>query len=247
MSRAARFWLALALLFSGVMILWQIWKVRNPRVPAKSEVLTATAEARDVGKDQDWIRDFSLTERSGRSFDSGREMPGHVWVTSVFFASCNSSCRQQNSIVQGLQRRFGEQDVRFLSITCDPQHDTPSQLRTYARQFDADPENWLFLTGDMHYIRRIAGERFEIAAQNDPELGPGHSDQFTVTDKWGNNRGRFLWRDPGQMNVLEELVRQLVDESEDPSKSSAGDGPATDGAPPAETPPEPSPYAPDGG
>lgn len=240
MSRAARFWLALALLFSGVMLIWQIWKVRNPRSPVKSEVLTATSEALDVGKDQDWIRDFELTERSGRSFDSGREMPGHVWVTSVFFASCNSSCRQQNAIVQGLQRRFGERHVRFLSITCDPQHDTPSQLRAYARQFDADPQGWLFLTGDMHYIRRIAAERFEIAAQNDVKLGPGHSDQFTVTDKWGNNRGRFLWREPGQVTALEDLVQQLLDESEDPSRSSSVVEPAPGDSQDDEVPPEPS-------
>ena len=226
MSRTASFWLALALLFSGVMIIWQVWKTRHPRALAKSELLTAASEPRAAGAQEEWIRDFELTERSGRTFDSGQEMPGHVWVTSVFFSSCNKSCRQQNAIVQELHNRFRKQSVRFLSITCDPQTDTPAQLRSYARQFNADPQRWLFLSGEMQYIRRIAAERFEIAADYDEKLGPGHSDQFTVTDKWGNNRGRFIWRDPGAVDALEKLVGELLEELEpvvaDPTVAESG-------------------------
>ena len=246
MSRTASFWLAFALLFSGVMMIWQIWKRQQPRTLATAEVLQSTSEPRSAGEQQAWIRDFELTERSGRTFDSGKEMPGQVWVTSVFFSSCNKSCRQQNSIVQELQNRFRQQRVRFLSITCDPETDTPDQLRSYARQFDADPQQWLFLSGDMQYIRRVAAERFEIAAENDEKLGPGHSDQFTVTDKWGNNRGRFIWHDSGAVDALEQLVVELLEEEEDPAKEPAATD-ATVGGPGAEEdPPEPTAAAPAG-
>ena len=85
MSRTASFWLAFALLFSGVMMIWQIWKRQQPRGLATAEVLQSTSEPRSAGEQQAWIHDFELTERSGRTFDSGKEMPGQVWVTSVFF------------------------------------------------------------------------------------------------------------------------------------------------------------------
>lgn len=246
MSRTASFWLAFALLFSGVMMIWQIWKRQQPRSLATSEVLRSASEPRPAGEQQEWIRDFELTERSGRTFDSGKEMPGQVWVTSVFFSSCNKSCRQQNAIVQELQNRFREQRVRFLSITCDPETDTPDQLRSYARQFDADPQRWLFLSGDMQYIRRIAAERFEIAADNDEKLGPGHSDQFTVTDKWGNNRGRFIWRDSGAVDALEQLVGELLNEVEDPAKKTPVTDATTGELEAEEGPPEPASVTPAG-
>ncbi|MEE3370464.1 MAG: SCO family protein [Planctomycetota bacterium] len=246
MSRTASFWLALALLFSGVMMIWQIWKRQQSRPLATSEVLRSASEPRPAGEQQAWIHDFELTERSGRVFDSGKEMPGQVWVTSVFFSSCNKSCRQQNAIVQELQNRFREQQVRFLSITCDPETDTPDQLRSYARQFDADPQRWLFLSGDLQYIRRIAAERFEIAADNDEKLGPGHSDQFTVTDKWGNNRGRFIWHDSGAVDALEQLVGELLAEVEDPAKKTAVTDATVGGLEVEEGPPEPALVTPAG-
>ena len=98
----------------------------------------------------------------------------------------------------------------------------------------------------MQYIRRVAAERFEIAAENDEKLGPGHSDQFTVTDKWGNNRGRFIWHDSGAVDALEQLVGELLDEEEDPAKKPAATD-ANGGRPGAEEgPPEPAAAVPAG-
>jgi hypothetical protein len=104
----------------------------------------------------------------------------------------------------------------------------------------------LFLSGDMQYIRRIAAERFEIAADNDEKLGPGHSDQFTVTDKWGNNRGRFIWRDTGAVDALEQLVGELLKEVEDPAKKTPVTDATTGELEAEEGPPEPASVTPAG-
>lgn len=214
MSRAGVFWVALFVLFSGGMLIWGGWKNSRQSPTGHGEVLTV-AKDHDYGKGEKWIHDFTLTERSGRVFDS-KELEGHVWVTSVFFATCPSLCRQQNQLVRELQQQFGDKGVRFLSITCDPANDTPERLREYARSFDADANRWLFVTApDLTYLRRVAGERFGIAVTG----AQGHANQFTVIDKWGNNRGFFGWTDPVKMVELRRMLEELLVESEPPQPS----------------------------
>ncbi|MEZ6075613.1 MAG: SCO family protein [Pirellulaceae bacterium] len=63
-------------------------------------------------------------------------------------------CLNQNAKVQELQEKYRGQPLRLLSISCDPEVDRPKVLAEYAKRFDADPKQWLFLTGEMDYIAR---------------------------------------------------------------------------------------------
>lgn len=244
MSRAGLFWMALFVLFSGSMLVWIAWKKSHGQPDGHGELLASTQDTR-YGVGEKWIHDFVLTERSGRTFDS-KELDGRVWVTSVFFATCPSVCRQQNQIVRELQQQFATKGVRFLSITCDPANDTPERLREYARSFDADPDSWLFVTSrDLTYLRRVAGERFGIGVTG----AQAHANQFTVVDKWGNNRGFFPWTDPVKRLDLKRMLDELVRETEPPqppqarpASDVAGDDSdeADEDAPAEEAPPRPT-------
>ena len=125
-----------------------------------------------------------------------------------------------------------------MSITCDPDTDTPDRLREYARLFRADPHEWLFLTGDKSYIQRVATERFQIAALHNKRLGPTHSDQFTVVDKWGTNRGTFGWNAVGKLDEIRSLIRELVTETK-PGKPKPQARTPIAGLDDEEVPPEP--------
>jgi protein SCO1 len=159
----------------------------------------------------DWMTGFTLTERSGKEIQ-WQDFAGNVRVVSFFFSSCPATCLQQNQKIGEIQRSFQGKDVAFLSITCDPDIDTPERLREYANKLDADPTQWLFLTGRLVYIRRVAGELFNVALDKQT-----HSERLIVCDKWGNIRGTFLWNKLDEVTQLKLLVEKLLAETEPPS------------------------------
>lgn len=171
----------------------------------------AVVVGKDDWKNVKWIKEFTLTERSGRPFDS-HELDGQVWVVSFFFASCPATCKDQNAHIERLHRKFGPQGVKFVSITCDPASDTPERLREYAHLFNADPNNWLFLTGDLEHIQRIGAETFGVYVAKGV-----HLDRLTVVDKWGKVRGHFDWTDPGQLLQLQQTLDDLLTETTPPA------------------------------
>ena len=87
---------------------------------------------------------FSLVGVDGKAFSS-EQLQGQVYIASFFFTSCRSICP---AIMQGmgrLQKGFEEreiQGIRLVSITVDPEHDTPEVLREYAKSVGALPARW---------------------------------------------------------------------------------------------------------
>jgi protein SCO1/2 len=153
-----------------------------------------------------WIREFHLTQSDERPFFS-RDLTGQVWVASFFFTTCTGICVPQNQYLAGLRSRL-DADVPLVSITTDPQHDTPERLRDYADGLHAPRENWKFLTGDASLIRRIGSEFFR--AQVD---GDHHPSRLYVVDKWGRVRGSFDWQQPAAEISLLQLVGELKAET----------------------------------
>ena len=161
------------------------------------------------------MTDFTLTERSGEAFDS-RSLRGKVWVASFFYSSCPHKCLQLNQRVQQLEQEFGRQGVTFLSITCDPKNDTPQRLAKYADGFGADEERWLFLTGDMDYIRRVGNDMFSAVVAE-----VTHSERVYVVDKQGAVRSYYDALDSFGFRSTRLLIKQLIDEPYEPP--AAGD------------------------
>lgn len=159
----------------------------------------------------DWLTGFTLTERSGREL-KWDELNGQVRVTNFFFTSCPATCLQQSHKVGEIQKAFAGKDVAFLSITCDPETDDPERLREYATKLGADPEQWLFLTGRLIYIRRVATELFRVALDKQT-----HVERLIVSDKWGNMRGQFHWNKLDEVTQLKLLVEKLLAETEPPA------------------------------
>ena len=108
------------------------------------------------------IPDFALIERNGQSITKA-DLLGKVWIASVIFTRCVEECPLVSSHMARLQDVFAaEPDVRLVSITVDPAHDTPEVLTRYAQSFAAQPQRWLFLTGDKTAIYRLVREGFRL-------------------------------------------------------------------------------------
>lgn len=92
------------------------------------------------------IADFEFTERSGKIIHK-EDLVGHPWVVSFIFTHCAGPCFRVTSAMRRLQDEFfKDTDLRLVTITVDPERDSPAQLAKYANDFQASPERWLFLT-----------------------------------------------------------------------------------------------------
>ena len=155
----------------------------------------------------EWVREFYLTERSGKKFFS-RDMVGEVWIANFFFSTCPGICKYQNEYLRDLQKRIGEKCPRIVSITTQPKTDTPELLREYAKSFGADETDWLFCAGSAELIPRIGSEFFEAVAKDGH-----HSSQLFVVDRWGEVRGDFNWENPKQEIEMLKLIERLKRET----------------------------------
>lgn len=151
-----------------------------------------------------WMTDFVLTERQGNSISSD-DLIGQPYVVSFFYSTCPSICVQQNQMVQELQTEFQGDGVRFVSISVDPETDTPEAMREYAARFGADPEKWLFMTGDLTYIRRVGAEVFRLAVDQ-----KFHTEKFVLVDATGAIIGYYSWPEPKQFQKLKVDIRNMI-------------------------------------
>ena len=154
--------------------------------------------------DEEWLSRFELLERNGEIVKS-EQLLGQPYVVSFFFSTCPSICVQQNQKLKELQEAFKGEGVRFVAISVDPETDTPEVLTEYAARFGADAEQWLFMTGDLTYIRRIGGEIFR-----QPVNKQFHTERFVLVDSKGKIEGFYNWPDKPQFKKLQEKIREMI-------------------------------------
>jgi cytochrome oxidase Cu insertion factor (SCO1/SenC/PrrC family) len=143
---------------------------------------------------------FRLTERSGQTVTE-QDLRGKVWVASFIFTRCTGPCPQVTSTMRRLQSELADEmqagRVKLVTFTVDPEHDDMRKLREYADGRGADPNNWLFLTGDEATIHKLLQEQFKQVAQRrtGPNVDPGtafdHSPRLVVVDKEGVIRATY--------------------------------------------------------
>jgi cytochrome oxidase Cu insertion factor (SCO1/SenC/PrrC family) len=100
--------------------------------------------------------DFTLTDQRGASFAS-TSLAGQVTVLDFIYTRCTDACPLLSATFQQVQRKLAGDKllgskVTLVSLSVDPQHDTPSVLSEYSQQFKADPGGWKFLTGDWDQV-----------------------------------------------------------------------------------------------
>ncbi len=162
------------------------------------------------------VPEFQLIADDGKPFGSER-LKGKIWVAEFFFASCAGICPIMNQNMMEVQKAFADNpDVFIVSITVDPQNDTPEILREYRQNFDAIEGKWFFLTGDKKTIYQLARHGFKLAAEEVPpqeEGGPTdfiHSDRFVLVDRKGRIRGFYNGTEKSDVRKLIDDVHKLL-------------------------------------
>ena len=124
---------------------------------------------------------------------SNETYKGKVYVLEFFFSTCPSICPKMNqSMLQIEKTFFGNPNFGIVSITIDPEHDTPAVLKEHREFLGVKSSNWNFLTGDKTYIFDLSNKGFNLYAgqNNKAQGGFEHSGLFALIDKNGNIRSR---------------------------------------------------------
>jgi protein SCO1/2 len=177
-------------------------------------LLSPTASALAVYAE---LPDFHLTNRDGRAV-SKADLEGKPFVADFIFTRCAGICPAMSA---QMSRLAGELDpeVNLVSISVDPEHDTPEVLAEYAGRFDA-PERWYFLTGERDAIHSLSREGFllglEVATPESPtaEVEPiVHSNRFVLVDRAGRIRGYYNAFDAEALDRLTDDAERVTRES----------------------------------
>jgi cytochrome oxidase Cu insertion factor (SCO1/SenC/PrrC family) len=201
--------LPVALLLLAVALAGGLLALGRPRPLPQP---TPSADDVDLGP----VPDFSLIERSGRTVTRA-DLLGKVWVAGFVFTRCNGSCPQVCATLARLEKETaGEPDVRLVAFSVDPRHDTPEVLRRHAERYQADPERWLFLTGDRDIVYGLIRTGFLLGVEENQGAArrPGnevtHSSRLALVDRRGHVRGYFDGRQVDDDGALVDDVPRLV-------------------------------------
>jgi protein SCO1 len=140
------------------------------------------------------IPNFELTNEFGKSFGS-RDLSGRIYLANFIFTSCPSSCpatMKKTQIIQKRLRGLGTK-VAILSFSVDPERDTPQVLNKFARDYQANPFVWSFLTGPYDKMKDLLVNGFKVAVgEKDPSMMDiAHSDKIILVDGTGTVRGLY--------------------------------------------------------
>ena len=196
---------AVLILLMGTVTGYLFWKeIRSIR--EASEVLPVLS----------FVPNFNLVERSGSAI-SLSDLSGKVWVADFIFTHCAGPCPLLSLQMGALQEPLKElEDVRLVSISVDPERDTPEVLEAYSRRYNADPEKWLFLTGEKADVYQLIRKGFQVTVDNTPEDEASdqimHSLRFALVDRKGQVRAYYTGSDSDLADRLVPDVKRLLQE-----------------------------------
>ena len=168
------------------------------------------------------ISSMDLVDQEGEPVNL-QTFRGQPWFANIIFTRCPGPCARMTQKMRQLQEALPAEasEVQLVSLTTDPDFDTPEVLSQYARKFQADIRSWKFLTGTKEEIVRVSTQEWllvmlekgeaERESPNDIFL---HSTLTVLMDRLGRIRGTYEILEEGQLDeALADLQRLLQEAS----------------------------------
>jgi len=199
---AAFFGLAVFLLALNLVYAWRI--MHKPAAATEASAQPAPLPA------------FTLTDQDGKPFGSAN-LQGKVWVASFVFTTCRGPCPIITQKMSQVQSLLAGTPVQMVSISVDPENDTPPVFKAYARKFGADETRWHFLTGTRAQVYEVVRNGFFLVIQENgnPQKAPDegaviHSTRLAVVDDRGVVREYIDGTAADAPAQVQAVVRKLL-------------------------------------
>jgi cytochrome oxidase Cu insertion factor (SCO1/SenC/PrrC family) len=163
--------------------------------------LLTMAELRDEQKKlpiYGQIADFTLTNQDGQ-VTTLADLTNHVWVADIIFTRCAGPCPRMTGQMKSVEAQLPpDSDTKLVTLTTDPDYDSPAILKRYGQHYDADFNRWIFLTGTKAEVANLAAGSLKLGStpiapkdqQNAADLFI-HTTIFVLVDKHARLRGIF--------------------------------------------------------
>jgi protein SCO1/2 len=144
------------------------------------------------------IDDFTLTNQDVK-ITTLADLTNHVWIADIIFTRCAGPCPRMTTQMKSLQDSLPQtSNAKLVTLTTDPDYDSPAVIKKYGQHFGADFNRWTFLTGTKNEIKNLAANSLKLSAVPIPPQDQKnaadlfiHSTYFVVVDKHAQLRGVF--------------------------------------------------------
>jgi protein SCO1/2 len=150
---------------------------------------------------------FTLISQDGQPVALA-DLRGKVVAVTFIYTGCPDICPLLTQKMVDIQDELGAifgAKIAFISISLDPEHDTPEVLKDYAQFWGTKPEGWSFLTGSLEAVRDVT-RRYGVFFAKKEDGSVEHSQLTTLVDADGQIRVQYL----GARFDPEEFRRDLM-------------------------------------
>jgi len=155
---------------------------------------------------------YSFIDQSGQPLTS-ETLRGKFVLYSFTYTHCPAPCYNSNDTIKEIQSRLGEVElggipVAFVTISVDPERDTPDVLKAYGETLGADFNTWMFATTDnKSLLKTVVGSGFETYYEDKGNgqfaLDPG----YVLVDGWGIIRSEYRYTT--EVSDADRILRHL--------------------------------------
>lgn len=193
----------------------------------EKEAPMADSAPKVFGPEGHKVPPFGLISQSGDTITHDA-VEGKVHVADFFFTTCPTICPKMTKNMRRLQKRlkergYSDEEVKLLSISVDPEHDSAEVLKEYAEEHNADTEQWKFLTGSREQIYDLGQNGYMVTAtRKDSAKSKGrhlHSGYFILVDEKRRVRGMYDGTDSTSLDRLMGDMRWLLEKEGATTKS----------------------------
>jgi protein SCO1 len=199
------FQILLVLVFSALTVCAQAQtpaQIAKPAQPASLKTTTGTADTRSPA--EKYFTDVELVNQDGKTMRFYTDvLKNKVVIINTFFTTCKSVCPPLNRNFEKIQEALGDRlgkDAFLISISVDPETDTPPRLKEYSQRFHAKP-GWIFLTGKK--------ENVDWALYKLGQYVEAKDDHTTIVIVGNEPKG--LWKKAFGLANIAELIQVVED------------------------------------
>ena len=167
---------------------------------------------------------FALTDQDGNRL-TNEDMRGKLVLYNITHTACEPPCRQTSQTMQEVQARLDELNpsavpIEFVTISLDPEKDTPQVMRAYADSLNADLDQWHFVTGPLDRLKWIVGGGFGVYFDHKEDGRLVYDPALMLVDGFGILRAEYITADFDADRILSDinLILEEVEKSEGANK-----------------------------
>jgi len=159
---------------------------------------------------------FAFTDQDGNRL-TNEDLRGKFVFYNFTYTGCQEpSCPDSGPAMRAIQQKVADIDtgdipVEFVTISFDPEHDTPERLKAYAEGLGADTSTWHFVTGDPTRLKNVIGGGFSTYYNQKDDGTFTFDPTFVIVDGWGIIRTKYKTAHP-DLDIVERDIGLLMQE-----------------------------------